>query len=119
MKEDRLQVLRMIETGKISAEEGMRLLEACEDTPGTRGRPGWLRIKVTHLSTGKSRANVNLPLSLVETGLRFIPSGVMRLGEGNEVDVESLLALIRSGHSGKLLDVTAEEEDVRVEIHVD
>ncbi|MDQ7794233.1 MAG: hypothetical protein RDU89_07440 [bacterium] len=120
MKEDRLQVLRMIESGKISAEEGLRLLEAYEggrETPRGRGR--WLRVKVSHLSTGKHKANVNVPLHLVETGLRFVPGGVFRLGQAGEIDVESLLEMVRSGLSGRLLDVTAEDEDVRVEIDVD
>ncbi len=122
MKDDRLQVLRMIESGKISAEEGLRLLEACEGAQEvTRGsRPRWLRVRVFHPSTGRTKANVNVPLSLLETGLRFIPGGVLRLGPDlGELDLDGVLRLVRSGQLGKVLELTSEEEDVKVEIYVD
>jgi hypothetical protein len=120
LKQDRLQVLKMIEEGKISAAEGLRLLDAFEARrEGEPSRGQWLRIKVTHLSTGRSKATINVPLSLVETGLRFVPGGKVSFGPGGRVDVQELLEMIRSGQAGKLIEVMAEEEDARVEIFVD
>ena len=120
LKQGRLQVLKMIEERKISAAQGLRLLDAFETRrEGEPARGQWLRIKVTHLSSGRSKATVNLPLSLVETGLRFLPGGKLSVGPGGRVDVQELLEMIRSGQSGKLIEVTAEDEDARVEIFVD
>ena len=49
--EERLQILKMVQEGKVTAEEGARLLEAVEapDTGvETSGQPArWLRIRVT------------------------------------------------------------------------
>lgn len=63
----------MVEEGKISASEGIFLLEAWDrrrkparspnrPTPnlgGSAGSPRWLRVRVTDLDTGRSKATVN------------------------------------------------------------
>ncbi|MBI5830462.1 MAG: hypothetical protein HZB20_13205, partial [Chloroflexi bacterium] len=78
--EERLKILRMIEDGKITAEDGAKLLAALSDTrrpasgasvasPGGAAR--WLRVRVTDSVTGKPKVNVNLPMSLVEVGLKI------------------------------------------------
>ena len=118
--EERLRILKMVEEGKITAEEAARLLEALErsDAGERKGPPAGrrLRIRITDLRTGKTRVNVSLPLSLVNLGLslgaRFSP----RL-EG--VDWEELWQTIRAGAGGKLADVENEEEGERVEVFVD
>ena len=56
MSEERMQILKMLEEGKISAKEAAELLGAVEKPAGkasaeaVRGR--WLRVLVTDLSTG-------------------------------------------------------------------
>ena len=53
--EERMKILKMIEEGKLSAEEGTKLLAALSDKrmsapprpPGLPGGPRWLRIRVT------------------------------------------------------------------------
>ena len=77
---ERTEILRLVETGKISATEGIQLLEHAgphrrasrrhRSRPSTtRGR--WLRIRVTNLTTQAPKVNVNLPLGLVSAGLRI------------------------------------------------
>ena len=71
--EERMKILKMIEDGKLSVEEGTKLLaalrEACSDPPRPPGMPGgprWLRIRVTDVRTGRSKASVQIPLALVD-----------------------------------------------------
>lgn len=123
--DERMQILRMIENRQISAEEGARLLAALEDKPAaelppppspqTRGR--WLRVRVTDLRTGKRKVNVNIPLSLVDIGLKmgakFSPVGM----EG--LDMTQIIAAVKSGGTGKIVDVEDEEDGEHVEIYVD
>ncbi len=123
--DERMQILRMIENRQISAEEGARLLSALEDKPAAelppppspqmRGR--WLRVRVTDLRSGKRKVNVNIPLSLVDIGLKmgakFSPVGM----EG--LDMNQIMAAIKAGGTGKIVDVEDEEDGEHVEIYVD
>jgi hypothetical protein len=123
--DERMQILRMIENRQISAEEGARLLAALEDKPGndlppppspqTRGR--WLRVRVTDLRSGKRKVNVNIPLSLVDIGLKmgakFSPVGM----EG--LDMNQIMMAVKSGGTGKIVDVEDEEDGEHVEIYIE
>ncbi|MGW8250942.1 MAG: SHOCT-like domain-containing protein, partial [Anaerolineales bacterium] len=78
--EERLKILKMIDEGKTSAEEGAKLLAALMDSQKTPPRPPvrniaggnrWLRVRVTDTITGKTKATVNLPMRLVDAGLKI------------------------------------------------
>ena len=126
--EERMQILKMIENKQITAEEGARLLGAIETksrgdanpptpppTPGTQGK--WFRVRVTDLKSGRRKVNVNIPLSLVDVGLkmgaRFAPAGL----EG--LDMNQIIAAIKGGGEGKIVDVEDEEGGEHVEIYIE
>jgi hypothetical protein len=121
---ERTEILRLVETGKLSAAEGIQLLNALDKTPriappprppmNTRGR--WLRIRVTNLTTQAPKVNVNLPLGLVSAGLRI---GQHYAPELNGVDWDNLLDEIQRGADGKLVEVEDQDDNERVEIFVD
>jgi len=77
--EERMQILKMIEEGKISAEEGAKLLQALAGKSEKRrtsstlagSEARWLRVRVTDLDTGRNTVNVNIPMSLVTVGLKM------------------------------------------------
>ncbi len=77
--EERMQILKMIEEGKISASDGAELLRALEqDGPAKpseplkgASQPRWFRVRVTDLSTGKSKVSVNIPMGLVNVGMKM------------------------------------------------
>jgi hypothetical protein len=125
--DERMQILKMIQDGKISAEEGAKLLQALGASAKSDKRPPmppplgasdprWFRVRVTDLNTGKNKVNVNIPMGLVNVGLkmgaRFAPNV-----EG--VNYEELMTAIKSGASGKVIDVSDEETGERVEIYVE
>ena len=126
---ERTEILRLIESGKISTSEGLTLLNSLDKgmprlppTPQippappftTRGR--WLRIRVTNLTTQAPKVNVNLPLGLVSAGLRL---GQRYAPELNGVDWDRLLDEIQRGANGKLVEVEDQDDNERVEIFVD
>jgi hypothetical protein len=121
---ERAEILRLVETGKLSASEGIQLLNTLERAPrlapppqqpvSTKGR--WLRIRVTNLTTQASKVNVNLPLGLVSAGLRI---GQRYAPELHGVDWDNLLDEIQRGANGKLVEVEDQEDNERVEIFVD
>ena len=67
--EERMKILKMIEEGKISADDASKLLAALSDTKrgvptpprpnGMGGSARWLRIRVTDTRTGRSKASVH------------------------------------------------------------
>ncbi len=124
--EERMKILKMIEENKISAEEGAKLLAALRDArrgPGTptppRGGPGgarWLRIRVTDVNTGRSKASVQIPLALVDAGMKI---GAHFAPEVEGVDMANVLEAMRSGVTGKIIDVTDDEDGEHVEIFVE
>ena len=120
--EERMQILKMIEEGKISAEEGAKLLQALSAGKSEPRRPAgeeprWFRVRVTDLETGKSKVNVNIPMRLVNVGIkmgaRFAPKGI----EG--LNFEEISEAIKAGAQGKIVDVVDEEDGERVEIFIE
>ena len=122
--EERMKILKMIEEGKLSAEEGTKLLTALSDKrmptpprpPGMPGGPRWLRIRVTDVRSGRSKASVQIPLALVDAGMKI---GAHFAPEVQGVDMSNVMEAVRSGMIGKIIDVTDEEDGEHVEIYVE
>ena len=119
--EERLKILKMVKEGKISPEEAARLLAAVSkaerrraSTPTTEGR--WLRVRVTDMDSGKVAVNVNLPVGLVNVGLRM---GARFVPEMEGVSMNELEEAIRRGVTGKIIDIVDEQERQRVEVYVE
>jgi len=125
--EERMKILKMIEEGKLSAEEGTKLLSALSEKrgpnpprmpgmPGMPGAPRWLRIRVTDVRSGRSKASVQIPLALVDAGMKI---GAHFAPEVEGVDMTNVMEALRSGMTGKIIDVTDEEDGEHVEIYVE
>jgi hypothetical protein len=119
--EERLKILKMIEEGKVSAEEGAKLLAAL--TAGNRPSSGiatsgakWLRVRVTDVNTGRSKATVQIPLTLMDAGMKI---GAHFAPEIDGVNMDQLMVALRSGMTGKIIDVTDDEDGEHVEIFVE
>jgi hypothetical protein len=118
--EERMQILKMVQDGQVTAEEAARLLEALKekdqesDLSSRREGPRRLRIRVSDLETGRHKVNINLPWNLINVGMhmgaRFAPE---------EIDLEEVMQVIQAGTEGKIVDVEDEEDKERVEIFVE
>lgn len=122
--EERMQILSMVAEGTITAEEGAKLLAALEPERKRETRsdlagpssPRWFRVRVTDLETGRSKVNVNLPMSLVEVGTRM---GARFAPELEDMDFRDIIEQIKSGAQGKIVEVEDIEDGERVEIYVE
>ena len=119
--EERLQILRMVGDGQISAEDGAKLLAALdrsegESAPGATGRARWFRVRVTDMHTGKNKVNVNIPLGLVNVGMRM---GAKFAPEVANTDLQEIMQAIKEGVVGKIIDVENNEDGERVEVYVE
>jgi len=123
-KKERMQILRMIEEGKISASEGADLLRAIQqegdiepEEPLKGGSsPKWLRVRVTDLDSGRQKANINVPLGLVNVGMRM---GARFAPEISGVKFDELISAVEGGAEGRIIDVEDIDDNERVEIFVE
>lgn len=125
MSDERLQILRMLEEGKVSAEEAAKLLEAV-DPPGERrplaGEGGhrnrFLRVHI--VEGNKTKVNVNLPLALARVALNFVPKDLLKeKGIDELVDLDQIVRMLEEGFEGKIVDVEDGDSDTRVEVRVE
>ena len=122
--EERMQILKMIEEGKISAKDGAELLRALdqekEDSPAEplkgASTARWFRVRVTDTNSGKNKVNVNIPIGLVNVGVKM---GAKFTPEVEGFDLDTLMKAVRSGQQGKVIDILNDDEGERVEIFVE
>ena len=131
MNEEKMRVLKMIQEGKLTPEEGMQLLDVLDEGTPADGTPRparaekaparveggrWFHVRVTDLDTGKVRTNVRVPIGIVSMGMkmgaRFAPQV-----EGLEFD--KLAEWIADGVTGQIVDVTDDEDGEHVEVYIE
>ncbi|MGF7059207.1 SHOCT-like domain-containing protein [Brassicibacter mesophilus] len=121
LKEEKIQVLKMIEEGKITSEEGIELLNALEDKGMDLGVKSskWLKVKV-YEPDDKTKVNVNIPIALVDIGLKFATKFSPELKDSNiqDVDFKEIAEAIKNGAEGKIVDIESEDGE-RVEVIVE
>lgn len=122
LREERLEVLRLLEAGSISAEEAATLLEALDRSfppqsqpanPATaqaNARARQVRIRVTDSESGKAQVNLAFPLGLVKSGLDIASQFVPEYLPPEDAIRESL----NGGFKGALVDI--DDGGQRVEI---
>lgn len=133
-----MKVLKMLEEGKISADDAGKLLKALDEsrgglgqrpTPprltmiapqlGQQGRPGdarWFRVRVTDLRTGRQKVSVNIPIGLVNVGLKL---GARFAPELDNSALNEIVAAVRAGQTGKIIEIADDHDGEKVEIFVE
>lgn len=131
--EDKKRILKMIEEGKITAEEAIKLLdvldsnekcdgivksEVVEDddffdlkNDGKGGKILFVRVK----SNDGSKVKINIPLEFIKImgGIGSMYSNEL---EKYNIDIEKLMNAIDNGFVGRLVDVESGNDKVVVEI---
>lgn len=124
IEDERIKILKMVDEGKISVGEGASLLGALGHEPDevqptrrpSSDEPRWFRVRVTDLVTGRSKATVNIPMGLMDWGMRI---GAQFAPEVSAIDLSELGEVLRSGAGGKIVDVIDDEDGEHVEIFVE
>lgn len=136
------RVLEMIEAGQITAEEGMKLLDALKNTEEeaqvevpevvkSEGKTTYEFLRVRVLSeSGATKVKVNVPISLIRalgslaSVGQFIPEGEANGVDFSSIDIDKILTAIEEGTlgDGTIVDVeTFDEhgEKIWVKVYVD
>ncbi len=128
VREERLEVLRLLEGGDITAEEAATLLDALDRSAppprshdqappplpdGATRSAAQVRIRVTESETDRAMVNLAFPLALIDSGLKiagqFVPEYLPK--------AEAIRESVTSGFRGLLVDV--DDGGQRVEIIVE
>ncbi len=125
MSEERKRILRMLEEGKIDAEEAEELLdslgvnkkedEAHGNVVETTGDTSFLKILV--VENGKEEVNITFPVGLAKFLKKIVPQKARQKLSEKGVDLGKVIDEIDKGtFDGKLVDI--EDGDSRVEIRL-
>ena len=141
-EDEALEVLRMVQEGKVTPEQGAQLLEALKSQPlsvvaTAEEKPRFLRVRVNvrekEGEENKVSVNANLPIAMADLALKVLEKAeftkggeTIRLGEYLKdlggMDVSTILQMVKEGAEGKLVDVNVDGdkgEKVNVEVVVD
>ncbi|QTL97563.1 hypothetical protein GM661_05995 [Iocasia frigidifontis] len=126
VNEEKMQILKMIEEGKINSKEGLELLEAVDSkdeqqiitSGGSKAK--WLRVRVK-TEEDKTKVNVNIPISVVDIGFKIAKaySPELNADELKDIDFEEIIKAIKNGAEGKIVDIKDEESNTTVEVFVE
>ncbi len=118
--EDKKKILDMITEGKITAEEGARLIEALGQKPENSSKGKKLVVQILQEGAEKPKLNIAIPLKLAKFGLSFIPKNAQFKTNLNnsEIDLaainwQEILDLAAAGETGELFYMEVEDENDR------
>lgn len=124
LKDEKMQILGMVEEGKITSEEAIELMEALEKQEDkvltTTVNPKWLKVRVMD-EKDNIKVRVNFPLRLVDIGIKVGTAFSPELREAGlkQEDIQEILEAVKSGAEGKIVDVFDEESKTKVEVYVE
>ena len=123
--EERLRVLKMIQNGQITANDGARLLENLreherdqveeERQPASQEQHSRLfHIRVTDLKTGQQKIDMRIPWGLVNVGVNMGARFARK-----EIKMEEFITAVRAGAMGKIMELVDEDDGELIEIFVE
>lgn len=123
VSEERMQILGMVEEGKINASEAMELLDALERNQQEiipKKDVKWLKVRVRTMDD-KPKVNVNIPISLVDVGLKLAKTYDPKLKESglDQINIKEIIEAVKNGAEGKIVDVEDEENQTKVKVYVE
>jgi polyhydroxyalkanoate synthesis regulator phasin len=99
---DRIRILEMVKEGKITPEEGARLLEALDRQP--RATSKMLRVRIH--SPGGQKVELNIPLSAAHSVVSVLPPRARAKLESMGLNLDQLLRAVQEGAAaGRIVDI--------------
>ena len=133
--EERMRILKMVEDGKVSADDAMGLLKSVgggmvfsssttstgpvrpKEKKSLKGKK--LRIQVFEGDQEKPKVNIKLPLSLAKLGGKFLSkTGKARI-EGLDLDLDAVLANLDELDEENIIEVDDEKGKTRINLSIE
>ena len=130
-QKERMHVLKMLEDGKISADEAAKLMSSLvgpefvtspspapkKERESLKGKK--LRIQVFEGSQEKPKVNIKLPLSLAKLGGKFLSKAGKVKIEGLDLDIEALVANLDDLDEENIIEVDDEKGKTRINLSIE
>jgi len=123
VSDERIQILEMVEEGKINTAEAMELLNALKRNQEDiipKKEAKWLKVRVKTMED-ETKVNVNIPIALVDVGLKLAKTYDPKLKESglDKINIDEILDAVKNGAEGKIVDVEDEESQTKVLVFVE
>lgn len=121
---ERMEILKMVEEGKLNPEDAVELLNALEVSHEEEFTPKkdvkWLKIRVKTMDD-KPKVNVKIPIAFVDVGLKLAKKFDPKLKDSglDNIDFKEIIQQVKNGQEGKIVDVVDEESQTIVKIYVE
>ena len=114
MKEEIMKILKMVEEGKIKAEDAYKLIDAISEVEKSQKKEGkFLKIHIE--DEDGEKVKVSVPLNLVKLIDKFIPKEAKEKIEEHGFNLNDLVSFIQEGTSEPILDIENEDgEKVKI-----
>ena len=122
--EELIKILKMVETGVITAEEGQKLIQTIQKSQKNIARQNpniighFLRLDILSVQSGENtNIEIKFPLNLARAILKM---GIVqkqltdKVGEKVDLDVEKILSLIDSEINGDLMILNTKESKIKI-----
>jgi hypothetical protein len=125
MKEEVQKILSLLEEGKISKEQAGQLIDALNNTNEAKTSPSSTSDKArkfkVHISDeNHHNINLNLPISWVSFGLKFVSDHDQFIcigGKSIPIDKKLLMeAITNPNYRGTLVDIQQDDSHIQVEV---
>ncbi|MEN3045024.1 MAG: hypothetical protein ABDH37_07425 [Candidatus Hydrothermales bacterium] len=103
MKEEIKRILKMVEEGRLKAEEAERLLEAILDIQKKTPSGKFLKIKIEDERGDK--VNMSIPMGLIKMATKFIPKDKKEHLKEKDIDIEEILSTIKESAEGEIINI--------------
>ncbi|MEA3306315.1 MAG: hypothetical protein U9Q34_00845 [Elusimicrobiota bacterium] len=122
MIEEKERILKMLEEGKIGAEDAAKLLDAIEksEDDGEQARVGkTLKIRVYEDDSPRPKVNLNIPIGWSKFLMPFVETKIQsKLKEkGVDLDISKIKEEMEHARVGKIIDI--EDGGDKVEICIE
>ena len=127
-REERLKILKMVQEGKISADQAVQLMDAVDVSArgGSRAaQPAvqpvkkasrWFRVRVVDKLTGKTRVDIRLPIHVVTAGAKL---GARFSPDVAGLSMDKVMEYVRSGATGRVMYEDNAEEGEWIEVFIE
>ncbi len=128
---EKMEILKMLEQGKINAEEAQKLLEALGDgsqesikmpkmNNNLKGK--MFRIRILAKDDDNVEINVNVPISLFKLGLKMSSSNMLQVNGSSgfqlsDEDFDAIMEAANNGETGEIF--TLDSDEVQIKIYID
>lgn len=115
MREERYKILKLVEEGRIRADEAEELIKKLEEVSKKEKR--YLRVNVVEKE--RDIVNITVPLSFLSWGLKFANTYAGKYGEKIEISPEEIENLIHDpDFKGRIVDINDPDDNVQVVIEI-